>query len=176
MYIVERQIRIGAYTMKVYNGNGHIEDTGVTQHATLRRRPALRIDGLGESDTEPAPADTVIADTVIGNEQVGNDFRISIAIVPSIDTGAEGTGDVECVEVPSQNEALDGDAKAARRGAARHARRAGYAVFACCAAWTACSAMGADFGIVNGATGQGAAALAAFIIAAAIAKKSVGMK
>ena len=70
----------------------------------------------------------------------------------------------------------DGDAKDARCGAARHAIRAGYAMFACCAAWAACSAMGADFGIVNGATGQGAATLAAFIIAAAIAKKSVGRK
>lgn len=157
--------------MKVSNGNGHIVDTGSTPHATLHRRPALRIDGLGESDTEPAPADTVI-----GNGRVGIDSRASIAIVPSIGTGAGSAGDGECVEVPSQNEALDGDAKDARRGAARHARRAGYAVFACCAAWTACSAMGADFGIVNGATGQGTATLAAFIIAAAIAKKSVGRK
>lgn len=153
------------------NGNGHIAGTGSTPHATLRRRPALRIDRLGGSDTEPSPADTVI-----GNGRVGIDSRMSIAIVPSIGTGAESTGDGECVEVPSQNEALDGDAKDARRGAARHARRAGYAVFACCAAWTACSAMGADFGIVNGATGQGTATLAAFIIAAAIAKKSVGRK
>lgn len=162
--------------MKVYNGNGHIADTGSTPHATLHRRPALRIDGLGESDTEPAPADTVIADTVIGNGRVGIDSRASIAIVPSIGTGAESAGDGECVEVPSQNETIDGDAKDARRGAARHARRAGYAVFACCAAWTACSAMGADFGIVNGATGQGTATLAAFIIAAAIAKKAVDRK
>ena len=162
--------------MKVYNGNGHIADTGSTPHATLHRRPALRIDGLGESDTEPAPADTVIDDTVIGNDQVGIDSRASIAIVPSIGTMAESAGDGECVEVPSQNEALGGDAKDARRGAARHARRAGYAVFACCTAWAACSVMGADFGIVNGATGQGAATLAAFIIAAAIAKKSVGRK
>lgn len=159
--------------MKVLNGNGnsYIEGTGSTPHATLRRRPALRIDGLGVSDTEPAPADTVI-----GNGQVGIDSRMSIAIVPSIGTVAESTGDVERVEVPSRNVARCGDAKDARRGAARHARRTGYAVFACCAAWTACSAMGADFGIVNGATGQGAAALAAFIIAAAIAKKSVGRK
>lgn len=162
--------------MKVYNGNGHIADTGSTPHATLNRRPALRIDGLGESDTEPAPADTVIADTVIGNGQVGIDSRMSIAIVPSIGTGAESAGDVECVETPNRNVARDGDAKDARRGAARHARRAGYAMFACCAAWAACSAMGADFGIVNGATGQGAATLATFIIAAAIAKKSVGRK
>lgn len=162
--------------MKVYNGNGHIADTGSTPHATLHRRPALRIDGPGESDTEPAPADTVIADTVIGNGRVGIDSRASIAIVPSIGTGAESAGDGECVEVPSQNETIDGDAKDARRGAARHARRAGYAMFACCAAWAACSVMGADFGIVNGATGQGAATLAAFIIAAAIAKKSVGKK
>lgn len=157
--------------MKVYNGNGHIADTGSTPHATLHRRPALRIDDLGGSDTEPAPADTVI-----GSEQVENDSRASIAIVPSIKTGTESAGDGECVEVPSQNETIDGDAKDARRGAARHARRAGYAVFACCAAWTACSAMGADFGIVNGATGQGTATLAAFIIAAAIAKKAVGRK
>ena len=163
--------------MKVLNGNGngsgngHIAGTGSTPHATLRRRPALRIDGLGESDTEPAPADTVI-----GNEQVKNDSRASIAIVPSIGTGAESAGDVECVEVPSRNVARDGDAMNARRGAARHARRAGYAMFACCVAWTACSAMGADFGIVNGATGQGAATLAAFIIAAAIAKKAVCRK
>ena len=150
--------------MKVSNGNGHIAGTGSTPHATLRRRPALRIDNLGGSDTEQAPADTVI-----GNGQVGIDSRASIAIVPSIGTGAESAGDGECVEVTSQNEALDGDAKDARRGAARHARRAGYAMFACCVAWAACSAMGADFGIVNGATGQGAATLAAFIIAAAIA-------
>ena len=160
--------------MKIYNGNGHIADTGSTPHATLHRRPALRIDGLGESDTEPAPADTVIADTVIGNGRVGIDSRASIAIVPSIGTGAESTGDVECVEVSSRNRVRDGDVKDARRGAARHARRAGYAMFACCTAWAACSVMGADFGIVNGATGQGAATLAAFIIAAAIAKKSVG--
>ena len=153
------------------NGNGHIADTGSTPHATLHRRPALRIDGLGGSDTEPSPADTVI-----GNGRVEIDSRMSIAIVPSIGTGAESAGDGECVEVPSQNETIDGDAKDARRGAARHARRAGYAVFACCAAWTACSAMGADFGIVNGATGQGTATLAAFIIAAAIAKKAVGGK
>lgn len=162
--------------MKVLNGNGHIADTGSTPHATLRRRPALRIDDLGGSDTEPAPADTVIADTVIGNGQVGIDSRASIAIVPSIGTGAESAVDVECVETPSRNETIDGDAKDARRGAARHARRAGYAMFACCTAWAACSVMGADFGIVNGATGQGAATLAAFIIAAAIAKKSVGRK
>lgn len=162
--------------MKIYNGNGHIADTGSTPHATLHRRPALRIDGLGESDTEPAPADTVIADTVIGNGRVGIDSRASIAIVPSIGTGAESTGDVECVEVSSRNRVRDGDVKDARRGAARHARRAGYAMFACCTAWAACSVMGADFGIVNGATGQGAATLAAFIIAAAIAKKSVGRK
>lgn len=153
------------------NGNGHIADTGSTPHATLHRRPALRIDGLGGSDTEPLPADTVI-----GNGQVGIDSRMSIAIVPSIGTGAESAGDVECVETPNRNVARDGDAKDARRGAARHARRAGYAMFACCAAWAACSAMGADFGIVNGATGQGAATLATFIIAAAIAKKSVGRK
>ena len=162
--------------MKIYNGNGHIADTGSTPHATLHRRPALRIDGLGESDTEPAPADTVIADTVIGNGRVGIDSRASIAIVPSIGTGAESTGDVACVEVSSRNRVRDGDVKVARRGAARHARRAGYAMFACCTAWAACSVMGADFGIVNGATGQGAATLAAFIIAAAIAKKSVGRK
>lgn len=157
--------------MKVLNGNGHIAGTGSTPHATLRRRPALRIDGLGESDTESAPVDTVI-----GNGQVGNDSRASISIVPSIETGAESAGGKECVEAPSRNWARDGDARNAQRGAARHARRMGYAVFACCAAWTACSAMGADFGIVNGATGQGAATLAAFIIAAAIAKKTVGMK
>lgn len=162
--------------MKVYNGNGHIADTGSTPHATLHRRPALRIDGLGESDTEPAPADTVIADTVIGNDQVGNDSRMSIVIVPSIGTGAESAGDGECVDAPNRNGGRDGDVKDARRGAARHARRAGYAMFACCAAWAACSAMGADFGIVNGATGQGAAIIAAFIIAAAVAKKSVGRK
>lgn len=166
--------------MKVSNGNGHIAGTRAkphaTQHATLRRRPALRIDGLGGSDTEPAPTDTVIADTVIGNEQVGNDSRTSIAIVSSIGTGAESAGDWECVEVQNRNWVRNGDAKDARRGAARHARRTGYALFACCAAWAACSAMGADFGIVNGATGQGAAALAAFIIAAAIAKKAVGRK
>lgn len=153
------------------NGNGHIAGTGSTTHATLHRRPALRIDGLGGSDTKPAPADTVI-----GNEQVENDSRASIAIVPSIETGAESAGDVECVEVPSRNVVRDGDARNARRGAVRHARRAGYAMFACCATWAACSAMGADFGIVNGATGQGAATLAAFIIAAAIAKKAVCRK
>lgn len=157
--------------MKVYNGNGHIAGTGSMPHATLRRRPALHINGPGESDTEPAPADTVI-----GSEQVENDSRASIAIVPSIKTGTESTGDVECVKVSSRNRVCDGDVKDARRGAARHARRAGYAMFACCAAWAACSVMGADFGIVNGATGQGAATLAAFIIAAAIAKKSVGKK
>lgn len=159
--------------MKVLNGNGngYIADTGSTTHATLHRRPALRIDGLGESDTEPSPADAVI-----GNGQVGIDSRVSISIVPSIGTGAESAGDVECVEVPSRNRARDGDVRNARRGAARHARRAGYAMFACCVAWTACSAMGADFGIVNGATGQGAATLAAFIIAAAIAKKAVCRK
>lgn len=157
--------------MKVSNGNGHIVDTGSAPHATLRRRPALRIDKLGGNDTEPSPADTAI-----GNGQVGNDSRASIAIVPSIGTGAESAEDVGCVDVPNRNVARDGDAGDARRGAARHARRAGYAMFACCAAWTACSAMGADFGIVNGATGQGAATLAAFIIAAAIAKKTVGRK
>lgn len=157
--------------MKVSNGNGHIAGTGSTPHATLRRRPALRIDGLGDSDTEPSPADTVIK-----SSHVRNDSRASIAIVPSIGTGAESAGDVECVDVPNRNVARDGDAGDARRGAARHARRMGYAVFACCAAWTACSAMGADFGIVNGATGQGAATLSAFIIAAAIAKKAVGRK
>lgn len=151
------------------NGNGHIADTGSTPHATLRRRPALRIDGLGVSDTKQAPADTVI-----GNEQVENDSRASIAIVPSIGMGAEGAGGKECVEAPSRNGARDGDVRNARRGATRHARRAGYAVFACCAAWTVCAAMGADFGIVNGATGQGAATLVAFIIAAAIVKKAVG--
>lgn len=151
------------------NGNGHIADTGSTPHATLRRRPALRIDGLGESDTEQAPADTVI-----GNEQAENDSRASIAIVPSIGTGAKSAGGKECVEAPSRNKARDGDVRNARRGATRHARRAGYAVFACCAAWTVCAAMGADFGIVNGATGQGAATLVAFIIATAIAKKAVG--
>lgn len=153
------------------NGNGHIADTGSTPHATLCRRPALRIDGLGESDTESAPVDTVI-----GNGRVGNDFRVSISIVPSIGTEAESAGDGECVEVPSLNGTRDGDSKNARRGAARHARRMGYAMFACCTAWAACSAMGADFGIVNGATGQGAATLSAFIIAAAIAKKAVGGK
>lgn len=150
------------------NGNGHIADTGSTPHATLRRRPALRIDGLGVSDTEPSSADTVIK-----SSQVRSDSRTSIVIVPSIGTGAESA---ECVETPSRNGARDGDSKDTRRDAARHARRAGYAMFACCAAWTACSAMGADFGIVNGATGQGAATLAAFIIAAAIAKKTVGRK
>lgn len=153
------------------NGNGHIAGTGSTPHATLRRRPALRIDRLGGSDTEPSPADTVI-----GNGRVGIDSRASIAIVPSIKTGTESTGDVECVKVSSRNRVCDGDVKDARRGAARHARRAGYAMFACCAAWAACSVMGADFGIVNGATGQGAVTLAAFIIAAAIAKKAVGRK
>lgn len=157
--------------MKVYKGNGHIADTGVTLHATLQRRPALRIVKLGVGDTKPSPADTVIR-----NSQVGSDSRTSIAIVPSIGTGPESAGDGECVEDPSRNGVRDGDAKDARCGAARHARRAGYAMFACCAAWAACSAMGADFGIVNGATGQGAAALAAFIVAAAIAKKSVGRK
>lgn len=163
--------------MKVLNGNGngsgngHIAGTDSTPHATLRRRPALRIDRLSESDTKPAPADTVI-----GNEQVENDSRASIAIVPSIGTGAESAGDVECVEVPSRNGIRDGDVRNARREAARHARRMGYAMFACCTAWAACSAMGADFGIVNGATGQGAATLAAFIIVAAIAKKAVGRK
>lgn len=158
--------------MKVSNGNGYIADTGSTPHATLRRRPALRIDGLGERDTEQAPADTVIK-----SSQVRSDSRTSIVIVPSIGTEAESAGDGECVEAPSRNGVVrDGDAKDARRGAARHARRAGYAVFACCAAWTACSAMGADFGIVNGTTGQGAATVAAFIVAAAIAKKSVGRK
>lgn len=155
--------------MKVLNGNGHIADTGSTPHATLHRRPALRIDGLGESDTDPAPADTVII-----NSQVGNDSRASIAIFPSIGTVAEGAGGKECVEAPSRNGARDGDVRNARRGATRHARRAGYAVFACCAAWTVCAAMGADFGIVNGATGQVAATLVAFIIAVAIAKKAVG--
>lgn len=155
--------------MKVSNGNGYIADTGSTPHATLRRRPDLRIDGLGESDTDPAPADTVIR-----NSQVGNDSRASIAIVPSIGTVAEGAGGKECVEAPSRNGDRDGDVRNARRGATRHARRAGYAVFACCAAWTVCAAMGADFGIVNGETGQGAATLVAFIIAAAIAKKAVG--
>lgn len=84
--------------MKVYNGNGHIADTGSTPHATLRRRPALRIDGLGVSDTESAHADTVI-----GNEQVENDSRTSIAIVPSIGTIAESAGDVECVVTTSRN-------------------------------------------------------------------------
>ena len=153
------------------NGNGHIADTGSTPHATLRRRPALRIDGLGDSDTEPSPADMVIK-----SSHVSNDSRASIAIVPSIGTVAKGAGGKECVEAPSRNKARDGDVRNARRGATRHARRAGYAVFACCAAWTACAAMGADFGIVNDATGQGAAALAAFIVAAAIAKKSVGRK
>lgn len=153
------------------NGNGHIADTDSTPHATLRRRPALRIDGLGVSDTELAPADTVI-----GNGQVGIDSRMSIAIVPSIGTGAESAGGGECIEATSRNAVRDGDAKNARRGAARHARMAGYAMFACCAAWTACSAMGADFGIVNGATGQGAATIMAFIVAAAIAKKTVDRK
>lgn len=153
------------------NGNGHIADTGSTPHATLHRRPALRIDGLGESDTKQAPADTVIK-----SSQVRSDSRTSIVIVPSIGTEAESVGYVECVDVPNRNVARDGDARNAQRGAARHARRMGYAVFACCAAWTACSAMGADFGIVNGATGQGAATLAAFIIAVAIAKKTVGRK
>ena len=155
--------------MKVSNGNGHIADTGSTPHVTLRRRPALRIDGLDESDTEPAPADTVIK-----SSQVRGDSRTSIVIVPSIGTEAESAGDVECVEVSSRNRVRDGDSKDTRRDVARHARRAGYAMFACCTAWTACSAMGADFGIVNGATGQGAATLVAFIIAAAIAKKAVG--
>lgn len=155
--------------MKILNGNEHIAGTGSTPYATLRRRPALRIDGLGESDTKQAPADTVI-----GNEQVESDSRASIAIVPSIGTGAEGTGGKACVEAPSRNGDRDGDVRNARRGATRHARRAGYAMFACCAAWMACSAMGADFGIVNGATGQGSATLVAFIIAAAIAKKAVG--
>lgn len=153
------------------NGNGHIAGTGSMPHATLRRRPALRIDGLGESDTEPSPADTVI-----GNGQVWNDSRASIAIVPSIETGAESAGDGECVDAQSRNGDRDGDVRNARREAARHARRMGYAMFACCTAWAACSAMGAGFGIVNGATGQGAATLAAFIIAAAIAKKAVGRK
>ena len=157
--------------MKVLNGNGHIAGTGSTPHVTLRRRPALRIDNLGGSDTEQAPADTVI-----GNWQVENASRVSISIVPSIGTGAESAGDAECVEDPSRNGARDRDSKNARCEAARHARRMGYAMFACCAAWTACSAMGADFGIVNGATGQGAATLAAFIIAAAIAKKAVCRK
>ena len=155
--------------MKVSNGNGYIADTGSTPHATLRRRPALRIDGLGESDTEQAPADTVI-----GNEQVENDSRASIAIVPSIGTGAESASDAECTDSTWRNATRDGSEKDARRGAARHARRMGYALLSCCTAWTACSAMGADFGIVNGATGQGAATLVAFIIAAAIAKKAVG--
>lgn len=157
--------------MKVSNGNGHIAGTGSTPHATLRRRPALRIDRLGESDTKQAHADTVI-----GNEQVENDSRASIAIVPSIGTGAGGAEGKACVEAPSRNGARDGDVRNARRGATRHARRAGYAVFACCAAWTVCAAMGADFGIVNGATGQGSATLVAFIIAAAIAKKAVGRR
>lgn len=153
------------------NGNGHIAGTGSTPHATLRRRPAFRIDGLGESDTEPASADTVIK-----SSQVRSDSRTSIVIVPSIGTGTESAGDVECVEATNRNEIRDGDSRNARCGAIRHARRAGYAVFACCTAWAACSAMGADFGIVNGATGQGAATLAAFIIAAAIAKKAVDGK
>lgn len=157
--------------MKVSHGNGHIAGTGSTPHATLRRRPAIRIDGLGESDTE-----FTIVDTETKKAQSETSHLTSIAIVPSIETGAESAGDVECVEVPSRNVARDGDARNARCGAVRHARRAGYAVFACCAAWTACAAMGADFGIVNGATGQGAATLAAFIIAAAIAKKAVGRK
>lgn len=157
--------------MKVSNGNGHIAGTGSTPHATLRRRPAIRIDGLGESDTE-----FTIVDTETKKAQSETSHLTSIAIVPSIGTGAESAGDGECAEVTSQNEALGGDAKDARRGAARHAKRVGYAMFACCAAWTACSAMGADFGIVNGTTGQGAATIMAFIIAAAIAKKSVGRK
>ena len=163
--------------MKVLNGNGngsgngHIAGTDSTPHATLRRRPALRIDNLGGSDTEPSPADTVIK-----SSHVRNDSRASITIVPSIGTGAESAGDGECVEVPSLNGTRDGDSKNARRVVARHARRAGYAVFACCTAWTACAAMGANFGIVNGATGQGAATLATFIIAVAIAKKAVSRK
>lgn len=151
------------------NGNGHIAGTGSTPHATLRRRLALRIDGLGVSDTEPSSADTVIK-----SSQVRSDSRTSIVIVPSIGTGAESAGGKECVEAPSRNGARDGDVRNARRGATRHARRAGYAVFACCTAWTVCAAMGADFGIVNDATGQGAATLVAFIIATAIAKKAVG--
>lgn len=157
--------------MKVSHGNGHIAGTGATPHATLRRRPALRIDGLGGNDTE-----STIVDTMAEKAQSEASPRTSIAIVPSIGTGAESAGDVECIEVSSRNMVHDGDAKNARCGAARHARRAGYAMFACCAAWTACSAMGADFGIVNGATGQGAATLATFIVAAAIAKKTVGRK
>lgn len=161
--------------MKVSHGNGHIAGTGstphATQHATLRRRPALRIDGLGGSDTESAPVDTVAE-----KAQSGASPMTSIAIVPSIETGAERTSDAECDDPTLRNATRDGSGKDARHGAARHARRAGYAMFACCAAWAACSAMGADFGLVNAATGQGAATLAAFIVAAAIAKKAVSGK
>lgn len=149
------------------NGNGHIADTGSTPHATLHRRPALRIVELGGSDTEPA---------VIENGRVGIDSRVSIAIVPSIGTKAESASDAECAGLTRRNATRNGSGKDARRGAARHARRTGYALLSCCAAWAVCSAMGADFGIVNGATGQGAATLAAFIVAAAIAKKATYRK
>lgn len=155
------------------NGNGHIAGTGSTPHATLRRRPALRIVELGGSDTESAIVDTVDEN---GKAQSGASPLTSIAIVPSIGTGAESASDGECTEPPRRNAARDGSGKDARRGAARHARRTGYALLSCCAAWAACSAMGADFGLVNAATGQGAATLAAFIVAAAIAKKAVSKK
>lgn len=157
--------------MKVSNGNGHIAGIDATPHATLRRRPAIRIVELGVSDTESAPVDTVAE-----KAQSGASPLTSISIVPSIGAGAERTSDVECTEVHRRNATCDGSGKDARRGAARHARRTGYALLSCCAIWAACSAMGADFGIVNGATGRGAAILAAFIVAAAIAKRAVGRK
>lgn len=157
--------------MKVLNGNGYIADTGSTPHATLHRRPALRIAERGGGDTESTSVDTVVE-----KAQSEASLMTSISIVPSIGTGTESAVDVECVELSRRNATRNGNAKDARLGAARHARRTGYAMLACCTAWTVCSAMGSDFGIVNAATGQGAATLAAFIVIAAIAKRTTYKK
>lgn len=61
--------------------------------------------------------------------------------------------------------------KITKHAAAVHAHRFGCAAFACSIAWTACSAMGANYGIINQSTGIASAATATAIAIYQITRK-----
>lgn len=159
----------------VYKGDGK-------KHETLHRRPASLIVKRGDGDTHGMiqtdidikhdnpvyeipgyeyRTNRIGSTTSNASSNVNNDGRHESIHIGDAERGGKRMG---------RNHA-GSDSSVARHSASAHMRRFGYAAFTCCIVWMACSAMGADFGIVNQSSGIMASAFAVAIVGSHIVTK-----
>lgn len=156
----------------VYKGDGK-------KHETLHRRPASLIVKRGDGDTHgmlQVDSDLVHDEPVY--EISGHEYRtdrIDSTIVASSNVNNDGRHESihigESSGKKAERNCAGSDSSAVRHSASAHMRRFGYAAFTCCVAWMACSAMGADFGIINQSSGIMASAFAVAIVGSRIVTK-----